>query len=149
MLLLIHTFRSLLFNLLTVSLLWGDLTRWNTSSERNFKNFFKHFTVFNIDDIKLYESNYFGAEISKTETTRLTRLKTESVEVAFVCIILNEYTKTKTVIQGEKKRRVKSLFGWDHGWKTDNGQVHLETSLPIMVNGHWSARATWCLSYLF
>lgn len=149
MLLLIHTFRSLLFNLLTVILPWGDLTRWNTSSERHFKNFFKHLTVFNIDDIKLYESNYSDAEISKTETTRLTRLKTESAEVAFVCIILNEYTKTKTVIQGEKKRRVKSLFEWDHGWKTDNGQVHLETSLPIMVNGHWSARATWCLSYLF
>ena len=149
MLLLIHTFRSLLFNLLTVILPWGDLTRWNTSSERHFKNFFKHLTVFNIDDIKLYESNYFGAEISKTETTRLTRLKTESVEVAFVCINSKWVCENKNCYPRRKKRRVKNLFGWDHGWKTDNGQVHLETSLPIMVNGHWSARATWCLSYLF
>lgn len=110
MLLLIHTFRSLLFNLLTAILPWGDLTRWNTSSERHFKNFFKHLTVFNIDDIKLYESNYFDAEISKTETTRLTRLKTESVEVAFVCI----NSKSKTVIQGEKKTGKKSF--WVRPW---------------------------------
>ena len=43
---------------------------------------------------KFDETIYFSAQIPNT------RLKMEDVEVACVCIILNEHTKIKSVSQG-------------------------------------------------
>lgn len=60
-------------------------------TERDLKGSFK--LVHN----KFHETNYFGAQISKT------KFKMVGVKVVFLCIILSEHKKTKTLSQMEKE----------------------------------------------
>ena len=60
-------------------------------TERDLKGSFKLFHN------KFHEINYFGAQISKT------KFKMVGVKVVFLCIILSEHKKTKTLSQMEKE----------------------------------------------
>lgn len=102
-----------MFNLLTLIAPLGGLSRWNSSFRQTFSEFFQTFNSINIDDIKFDETNYFGVQI------RNTRLKMKDVQVACVCIILNEHTKIKSVSQGEKQTRKKSFWvkQWLENWR--------------------------------
>ena len=60
-------------------------------TERDLKGSFKLFHN------KFHEINYFGAQISKT------KFKMVGAKVVFLCIILSEHKKTKTLSQMEKE----------------------------------------------
>ena len=62
-------------------------------TERDLKGSFK--LVHN----KFHETNYFGAQISKT------RLKLVGAKVVFLCIILSEHKKQKLSARWKKRRK--------------------------------------------
>ena len=92
-------------------------------SEWLLKNSFRLFQG-NIDDVKFDEIFLFWWSNSKK-----VRVKIEDIEVAYVCVILAEQMKIKTVCNKDRKKKGKNLFGWNLGLQTDVRPAHLEISL--------------------
>ena len=57
------------------------------------------------------------------------KVKIEDIEVAYVCVILAEQMKIKTVCNKDRKKKGKNLFGWNLDLQTDVRPAHLEISL--------------------